>query len=166
MVVQSPHLVESSIPTAKNGRKRVKIQLGNGSPASENVPGQRRSSARLQAAKQRAEKELLTKRKVNLPVEDGSSSRKKINVDAENLKLKHAQTEVQQLPETSPDPNPTEPKMNERVAKMVERAAKISEGLDCSNAPSEKSAHIKVKETIRLFNKHYLHFVQVCLCFF
>lgn len=27
---------------------------------------------------------------------------------------------------------------------------------------AEKSAHLKVKDTLRLFNKHYLHFVQVC----
>ncbi|KAJ0035947.1 hypothetical protein Pint_26151 [Pistacia integerrima] len=26
---------------------------------------------------------------------------------------------------------------------------------------AEKSDHAKVKETLRLFNKHYLHFVQV-----
>ncbi|XVF59943.1 hypothetical protein PTKIN_Ptkin08bG0002400 [Pterospermum kingtungense] len=157
MVVQSPHSVESSVPTAKNGSKR---QLGKGLPAKDIVSpvGQRRASARLQAAKERAEKKLLTKRKVEPPDEDGKSSRKKVNVDAENLKLKQAPTEVQQLPQVSPDP--TEPKISHKVAKMVERAAKISAGLDATNAPSEKSAHIKVKETTRLFNKHYLHFVQ------
>ncbi|XP_039009967.1 uncharacterized protein LOC120138587 [Hibiscus syriacus] len=45
---------------------------------------------------------------------------------------------------------------------MVERDAKIAEGLHGSNAPNvaEKSAHIKVKETERLFNNFYLHLVQ------
>ncbi|XWS30575.1 hypothetical protein CRYUN_Cryun24cG0130700 [Craigia yunnanensis] len=164
MVVQSPHSLESSVPAPNNGSKTVKIQLGKDFPAKDNVSGgQRRAGARLQAAKLRAEKELLTKRRVELLDEDGGSSRKKINVDAENLKLKHARSGIQQLPEISSDR--TEPKMNEKVAKMVERAAKIAEGLDGingANAPhvAEKSAHIKVKETIRLFNKHYLHIVQ------
>ncbi|WRX21711.1 SET domain - like 10 [Theobroma cacao] len=154
MVVQSPHSVESSVPTAKNGGRR-----GKGSSEKENVSGQRRASARLLAAKERAEKALSIKRGVEVldPEEDGGRSRKKANVEREKLNLKDAQNGSPKLPET-------EPKINEKVAKMVERAAKIAEGLDTTNANApnvvEKSAHIKVKETIRLFNKHYLHFVQ------
>ncbi|XP_017975084.1 PREDICTED: histone-lysine N-methyltransferase, H3 lysine-9 specific SUVH4 isoform X2 [Theobroma cacao] len=154
MVVQSPHSVESSVPTAKNGGRR-----GKGSSEKENVSGQRRASARLLAAKERAEKALSIKRGVEVldPEEDGGRSRKKANVESEKLNLKDAQNGSPKLPET-------EPKINEKVAKMVERAAKIAEGLDTTNANApnvvEKSAHIKVKETIRLFNKHYLHFVQ------
>ena len=100
MVVQSPHSLESSVPTAKNGSKTVNSQLGEGSPAKDNVSGQRRASARLQAAKQRAEKELLVKRRVEHLDEDehenGTSSRKKVNVDSEKLelKLKHAQSAI------------------------------------------------------------------------
>ncbi|XVF16103.1 hypothetical protein REPUB_Repub10bG0002400 [Reevesia pubescens] len=175
MVVQSPHSVESSVPTPKIGSRRVKIQLGQGSPSKDNVSGgQRRASARLQAAKIRAEKELLVKRKAEYLDEDqledgGGSRRKKVNVDTEKPKLKvqhdaptqtQTENEIQQLPQMSPPP--TDPKINEKVAKMVERAAKIAQGLDGINASNlvEKSAHIKVKETIRLFNKHYLHIVQ------
>ncbi|XVF13829.1 hypothetical protein REPUB_Repub09cG0002000 [Reevesia pubescens] len=166
MVVQSLHSVDSSLPTAKTGSKRVTIEVGKGSPVNDNVSGQRRASARLQAAQQRAEKELLLKRKVQqleLDEDGGGSSRKKVNVDAENPKpqLQHdAQTGIHQLPQILSDQ--PEPKMNGKVAKMVERAAKIAEGLDATKAPNvvEKSAHIKVKETTRLFNKHYLHFVQ------
>lgn len=163
MVVQSPHSLQSSVPTPKNGTKRVQIQVKeNGSAVTDNVAGQRRASARLQAAKQKAEMELLAKRKLELLNEDVGRSTKKVNVDAEKLtpKLQPAQTVIQQLPEISS--LPADPKINKKVAKMVERAAKIAEGLDGTNAPNvaEKSAHMKVKETIRLFNKHYLHFVQ------
>ncbi|MBA0842225.1 hypothetical protein Goarm_002067, partial [Gossypium armourianum] len=163
MVVQSPHSLQSSVPTPKNGTKRVQILVKeNGSAVTDNVAGQRRASARLQAAKQKAEMELLAKRKLELLNEDVGRSTKKVNVDAEKLKpkLQPAQTVIQQLPEISS--LPADPKINKKVAKMVERAAKIAEGLDGTNAPNvaEKSAHMKVKETIRLFNKHYLHFVQ------
>nr|KJB76301.1 hypothetical protein B456_012G082600 [Gossypium raimondii] len=163
MVVQSPHSLQSSVPTPNNGTKRVQILVKeNGSAVTDNVAGQRRASARLQAAKQKAEMELLAKRKLELLNEDVGRSTKKVNVDAEKLKpkLQPAQTVIQQLPEISS--LPADPKINKKVAKMVERAAKIAEGLDGTNAPNvaEKSAHMKVKETIRLFNKHYLHFVQ------
>ncbi|KAL4379912.1 hypothetical protein GQ457_02G021600 [Hibiscus cannabinus] len=167
MVVQSPHSLQTSIPTPTNEAKKVKVQVENGAAPEDNVAGQRRVSARLQAAaKLKAEKtELLAKRKLELLDEDGGRSAEKLNVGIEKvkqklLKLQHDQTGIQQLPELPF--HPTELQLSKKVAKMLERAAKIAEGLDGINAPSvaEKSAHIKVKETLRLFNKYYLHLVQ------
>ncbi|GMI86833.1 SET DOMAIN PROTEIN 33, SU(VAR)3-9 homolog 4, KRYPTONITE [Hibiscus trionum] len=166
MVLQSPHSLQSSVPTPTNGAKRVKIHVENGAAPKDNVSGERRVSARLQAAaKQKAEKNaLLAKRKLELLDEDGGRRAKKLSTDTEKvnqkLKLQHAQTGIHQLPDIPF--HPAKHKVSKKVAKMVERAAKIAEGLDSSNAPSvaEKSAHIKVKETVRLFNKHYLHLVQ------
>ncbi|OMO99299.1 hypothetical protein COLO4_13375 [Corchorus olitorius] len=161
MVVQSPHTVESSVPTAKNASKREKVSP----PDKDNFSGERRASARLQAAaKQKAEKALLSKRRVEFPEKDGGGGRIRKKPHVENEMVKPADTEngTQQLLEVSTER--TDPKVSERVAKMVERAAKIAEGLDGinANAPNlvEKSAHIQVKETLRFFNKHYLHFIQ------
>ncbi|XP_038994591.1 histone-lysine N-methyltransferase, H3 lysine-9 specific SUVH4-like [Hibiscus syriacus] len=183
MVVRSLPSADTSVPSPENPSKRLKIQLEKGSSPKDNVSGQRRASARLQAAKQKADMELLVKRGVDLLDENGASCRKKdikilenpnINlngikqlpqissyqtepkVNTENLNLN--QNGTQQLPRS-------EPRMTDKVAKMVQLAAKIAEGLEptCAiNATNvvEKSAHIKVKETLRLFNKHYLHFVQ------
>ncbi|XVF57692.1 hypothetical protein PTKIN_Ptkin07bG0002400 [Pterospermum kingtungense] len=159
MVVQSPHSTESSVSTARKYRsKRVKSQQ------EDVVSGQRRVSARLQAIRQRTEKQLLVKRRVEHVLdedkhENGAIRRKKVKVDSE--KLKDTKCGIQQLPKISPVP--TQPKLNDKVAKMVKRAAKISEGLDATDALNvvEKSAHIRVKETIRLFNKHYLHILQM-----
>ncbi|KAL4367165.1 hypothetical protein GQ457_05G011630 [Hibiscus cannabinus] len=183
MVVPSLPSVDTPVLSPENPSKRVKMQLGEGSSPNDNVSGQRRASARLQAAKQKADKELLEKRGVDVLDKNGASCRKKVikNTESPNLNLDGAK----QLPEISPvqtepklntenlnliqndtqQPPQSEPKMTEKVAKMVQRAAKIAEGLDSTcaiNAPNvvEKSAHIKVKETLRLFNKHYLHFVQ------
>ncbi|KAK8715924.1 hypothetical protein V6N13_043249 [Hibiscus sabdariffa] len=166
MVVQSPHSLQTSVPTPTNEAKKVKVQVENGAAPKDNVAGQRRASARLQAAaKQKAEKtELLAKRKLELLDEDGGRSAKKLNVGIEKvkqkLKLQHDQTGIQQLPELPF--HPTELQVSKKVAKMLERASKIAEGLDGINAPivAEKSAHIKVKEALRLFNKYYLHLVQ------
>ncbi|KAK8716906.1 hypothetical protein V6N13_044197 [Hibiscus sabdariffa] len=184
MVVQSLPSVDTSVPSPENPTKRIKIQLEEGSSPKDVVSGQRRVSARLQAAKQKADRELLLKRGVDLLDKNGASCRKRVNKNTENPNLNlngtkklpqisscliepKAHTENLNLNQNGThQPLRSEPKMTVKVAKMVQRAAKIAEGLDstspinASNVIVEKSAHIKVKETLRLFNKHYLHFVQ------
>ncbi|OMO72415.1 hypothetical protein COLO4_27624 [Corchorus olitorius] len=149
VVNQSPHTVESSLPTAESRGKRLKIATPE-KKEEKNVVGQRRVSSRLQA-KQKADKELLVKKRVELLDldEDGARSKKKVvNGDfREKRKLNDDQTGTQNLPETT-------------ELKMVEMAAKIDALKSIPSNIVAKSAHIKVKETIRLFNKHYLHFVQ------
>ena len=58
------------VPTARSESKTGNSQLSEGLPAKDNVSGQWRASARLQATKQRAEKELLVKRRVEHLDED------------------------------------------------------------------------------------------------
>ena len=58
------------VPTARSESKTGNSQLSEGLLAKDNVSGQRRASVRLQATKQRAEKELLVKRRVEHLDED------------------------------------------------------------------------------------------------
>lgn len=41
---------------------------------------------------------------------------------------------------------------------------KLEEVEEDGNGVVEKSDHLRVKETLRIFNNYYLHLIQVCVC--
>ena len=151
MVVQSPKCVEES-------------SISNGELSVKNEPEfQKRVSARIKD-KQRAEKELLVRRRVELlddqedvaaAVGGGSSEKRKRNYSKKRC---------------------TGENVHEEEEKQANgEAAKVAEGLEVGKGKpmnrnleaeskgvvAEKSDCAKVKETIRLFNKYYLLLVQV-----
>lgn len=107
-------------------------------------PPPRRASSRLQG-KPRPQKELLVRRRVQLLDEhedgdrEGGGLSKRANVYGR--RRSHAENEAQEASSNGA---------------LEGGTGKPSDPL------VEKSDHVKVKETLRLFNKHYLYFVQVC----
>ncbi|XP_065866883.1 histone-lysine N-methyltransferase, H3 lysine-9 specific SUVH4-like [Euphorbia lathyris] len=128
------------------------------------VSSRRRVSARLQANRQRAEVVLVRKR---------AAKEKLVRKRVELLDEKDAQSKkvcprrVHEYAEVV-----EENKVGEVVGSSEGRAADevVIGNLGAQNggvggqgglgAVAEKSVHARVKETLRLFNKHYLHFVQ------
>ncbi|XP_044466136.1 histone-lysine N-methyltransferase, H3 lysine-9 specific SUVH4-like isoform X2 [Mangifera indica] len=108
---------------------------------------ERRVSARIQE-KQREEKLRLGKRRVELPddAERGSDAKKKQH----NVSRRKERKEEDSV------------NLEDERKVPVQTTKSESESVN-GNAVNlaEKSDHAKVKETLRLFNKHYLHFVQV-----
>ena len=128
-------------------------------------PMQRRRSCRIQV-KLKEEKELLVRRRVELlddPDEaghgkktgkGGKRSRKDETVANEEMVAKKQRVNEVLKSEESP---------RAKVG-LISKIAVLEERVDSENGGSslvEKSDSLKVKETLRLFNKHYLHFVQV-----
>lgn len=117
---------------------------------------QRRRSSRVQA-KQKLDKEHLVRRRVELldDADEGKKSKRckrsgnhesvgKEEVVGEQLRVKNPST-----------------LLDDKLTIVRSEGA-----TDCANGVGnlvDKSDFVKVKETLRLFNKHYLHFVQVCL---
>ncbi|KAI6677387.1 hypothetical protein NL676_038183 [Syzygium grande] len=143
-------------------------------------PGtQRRCSARIQT-KQRAEKELLVRRRVELldNSDEAPAAGKRRNVGGRRRSRGESAREEEEEEEEEG------PKVEETAAETVEGRENggvvfVVVGVEAANAGSgadresqvagdgdngasmvEKSDFAKVKETLRLFNKHYLHFVQ------
>lgn len=144
MVVPSLHLEDNSVQEEKSEAK---------SPVAV-VSSRRRASARLQANKQRAEKEELVRKRVELLDDSNGRSakvcRRRVNVDDEAAE-ENTVGEVLVSSEGRTE--------NEVVLGNLGGPNGDTGGQ--SGALTEKSAHARVKETLRLFNKHYLHFVQV-----
>ncbi|XP_030539455.2 histone-lysine N-methyltransferase, H3 lysine-9 specific SUVH4 [Rhodamnia argentea] len=131
-------------------------------------PGtQRRCSARIQT-KQRAEKELLVRRRVEL-LDNGdgvTSTGKRRNVGGrgksggesagkEGPEVEESEVEAvggAEIVGISVEPA--------SAGSGVQRESQVAAGGDNVAPMVEKSDFAKVKETLRLFNKHYLHFVQ------
>ncbi|KAI4350432.1 hypothetical protein L6164_004889 [Bauhinia variegata] len=130
---------------------------------SEEPSMQRRTSARIQA-KQKVDKELLVRRRVELLDEqdDGGiekKSRSKRSRSIENVVKVEAVEEGKggnTVPKSKSD-ELTKLEGNATVKGSVEE--KVDSESGAANLV-EKSDTLKVKETLRLFNKHYLHFVQ------
>lgn len=123
----------------------------------QNGQAERRVSARIQE-KQREDKLRLVKRRVELldDIKEASDDNKKQkNISSRNRrKAKDSQNVV----EGDKVPVKTTKCESESVNG---NAVNSAEKTDKAVSLSEKSDHAKVKETLRLFNKHYLHFVQV-----
>lgn len=155
----------SRVPT--HGRKNAKVAAPKGDSVEPSPP--RRTSARIQI-KLLAEKEQLVRQRVELlDKPDSASKRKKTNdqvrsrrnavsdggktaEDNDNDNVVSVSKDVTK----HKDDNASEP----REMCSPEKSKALVDGAPASLV--EKSDHVKVKETLRLFNKHYLHFVQVC----
>ncbi|GAV87624.1 YDG_SRA domain-containing protein/Pre-SET domain-containing protein, partial [Cephalotus follicularis] len=113
--------------------------------------GERRVSARIQI-KQREEKERLVRRRVQLLEERGDEEEEEEEERGSRKKLSLVNVEEKVSITT-------------KIC-MQEEFRESGDANDSRNAVVsltnvvEKSASMKVKETLRLFNKHYLHFVQ------
>ncbi|EEF49335.1 histone-lysine n-methyltransferase, suvh, putative [Ricinus communis] len=133
----------------------------------------RRVSARIQATKQqRAEKEELVRKRVELLDENGERnkkranvfSRRRVNVDDVNEEHKHEhehehehehQDEHEEVMVVKEKEKEMQVSSTEALKSQV---ANVNEKI--AGVVTEKSVNARVKETLRLFNKHYLHFVQ------
>lgn len=120
---------------------------------------QRRTSARVQS-KQKVDKELLVRRRVELldDREDASDRKKtkrcKRSCNDKNVgkeEVVGGQRRVNKLEEST---------LLDDKSTNVGSVEVVDSGNGTGNFV-DKSDFVKVKETIRLFNKHYLHFVQV-----
>ncbi|XP_031255904.1 histone-lysine N-methyltransferase, H3 lysine-9 specific SUVH4 isoform X2 [Pistacia vera] len=123
----------------------------------ESGQAERRMSARIQE-KQRVEKLRLVKRRVELlgDTEGGSDGKKKQN----NISSRKRRKEEDSENAEGGDKVPVQTTKCENES-MNGNAVNLADKGDHSINLAEKSDHAKVKETLRLFNKHYLHFVQL-----
>lgn len=152
MVVQSPKCVQES--SISNGEVSLRTDS----------EFQKRVSPRLKE-KQRVEKELLVRRRVELlddneevvasAVAGGGSDEKSSEKKKKTYKRRCIGGNVNQEEEKN--------KVNGEVAKTAEDS-EAGNGV-VKGVVAEKSDIAKVKETIRLFNKYYLLLVQVCYYF-
>lgn len=127
------------------GRKTV---AKNGKKESKKTETQRRTSDRIKS-RQREEKEQLVKKRVQIldGQEDKGNPRKRPNVNA---------TEEEEEKEK-------EVAMAERMVNQVLGSTEVQKEAtldDAGGVVPEKSATVKVKDTLRLFNKFYLQLVQ------
>ena len=130
------------------GRKTV---AKNGKKDSKKTETQRRTSDRIKS-RQREEKEQLVKKRVQIldGQEDKGNPRKRPNVNA---------TEEEEEEEKE-----KEVAMAERMVNQVLGSTEVQKEVtldDAGGVVPEKSATVKVKDTLRLFNKFYLQLVQV-----
>lgn len=150
MVVQSPKCVQES--SISNGEVSLRTDS----------EFQKRVSPRLKE-KQRVEKELLVRRRVELLDDNeevvasavgGGSEEKSSEKKKKTYKRRCVGGNVNQEEE-------------KRVNGEVTKSAEDSEAGNgaVKGVVAEKSDIAKVKETIRLFNKYYLLLVQVCYFF-
>ncbi|KAL5793502.1 hypothetical protein ACOSP7_002096 [Xanthoceras sorbifolium] len=125
------------------------------------VQGQRRVSARIQEKQE--EKRRLIKRRVELlgdVVEGGAGNEKENNV----YSRKRRKSVVDSKKEDDSDSKKEDDSKNKEEQKEIPAQTTSPSGLELPNGSVvnvvEKSDSAKVKETLRLFNKHYLHLVQ------
>ncbi|KAJ8773101.1 hypothetical protein K2173_028278 [Erythroxylum novogranatense] len=154
--VQSQNGVAGSRGT---GERKTAAITGGEAPAEKASP-QRRVSARIQA-REKTENELLMKRKVELLHDHGQEEEEQEKeTEGNRCKKGNACTrrklgDGQVSKEVAVDKR--ESLKSNHVVKLQEEAVKARSS---SGSVCDKSAHAKVKETLRLFNKYYLHFVQ------
>lgn len=126
--------------------------------------------------KQRAEKELLVRRRVELldKSDEAPAAGKRRNVGGRQRsggESARAEKEAPKVEESAPAAAAEEAvggresgggcvELVENAGSEVERKSQVAGGGDNVATVGEKSDFAKVKETLRLFNKHYLHFVQ------
>lgn len=166
--------IDSDAVKSPEDESKEKDEREESDPASR--PGRRRRSSRIQT-KQRAEKELLAKRRAELLDEEEEGRvkkrvnvRKRVAVDVNEAVPKEDKQTLSESTDGERDNAAcgksdyvkTKETLCERVlggSLEVENGAPSS-GADVPHV-AEKSDYAKVKETLRSFNKHYLHFVQV-----
>lgn len=131
----------------------------------------RRSSARIQA-KQKEVEELRVRRKAEILENAEKSSEDVTTTPNKRSKKSHGEESVAKKEVVSKQNKKKSVASAERetkeVVKDVERAKEVVmdvertvESENVVGALADNGAAAKVKDTIRIFNKHYLHFVQV-----
>ncbi|XP_062151731.1 histone-lysine N-methyltransferase, H3 lysine-9 specific SUVH4 isoform X2 [Alnus glutinosa] len=117
----------------------------------------RRESARIKD-KRRAEKELQVRRRVELlneqPVVAGDGGRRKRikHCYSRRASVKNGHGEVEKISQGF--------EVGDKPMNRSLEAENMAVGENGAASTFEKSDYAKVKETLRVFNKHYLHFVQ------
>ncbi|XP_065850396.1 histone-lysine N-methyltransferase, H3 lysine-9 specific SUVH4-like [Euphorbia lathyris] len=109
-----------------------------------------RVSSRLQANKQRAEKEELVRKRLKLLDENSDGRGKKRNGVCGNEDVEMVEKKK----------NPAEILGSNEEEKTGGEVVVANPGSGGGGDEVVKSASARAKETLRLFNKHYLHFVQ------
>jgi euchromatic histone-lysine N-methyltransferase len=132
-------MVVQSLEGVGSVQSSIDVEGDAANPHSEenSSPQKRRVSSRLQV-KQKPQKELLVRRRVELLDDNEEGPRKKANVRGRQSLT--SENEVAEVPKSG-----------------------LEGGISKASDSVEKSDHVRVKETLRLFNKHYLYFVQVSL---
>lgn len=156
---------------ATPGGKSAKAAAPEGDAEHPSPSPMRRTSARI--IKMKAEKKLLARQRVELLDEPSSGSKRKKT----NSKVKSKRN----TPNVKEEVREDKGEVVEDEAVVVPASKDVTKSKDGDArkpmevcAPEkrtgddvgagnmvEKSDHVKVKETLRLFNKYYLHFVQV-----
>lgn len=134
-----------------NGLER-KTVAKNGKKESKQTETQRRTSDRIKN-KQREEKEQLVRKRVQIldGQEDKGNPRKRPNVNATGEELEEKDKEKKEVA------------MAEKMVKQALGSNEVQKEVtlgDAGGVVPEKSATVKVKDTLRLFNKFYLQLVQ------
>lgn len=132
------------------------------------VQGQRRVSARIQEKQE--EKQRLVKRRVELlggVVEGGAGNDKENNVHARKQRKNGVDSKKEDdCKKQDESRNGTEEEEQNDVVSVQTTSLPTQTVNELPNGSvvnlAEKSDTAKVKKTLRLFNKHYLHLVQVC----
>lgn len=103
-----------------------------------------------------AEKEILAQRRVELLDEERKMMKKVSPLKRRRVDAESVQTEEENGAVIRP-----ESAKKENVAKADDSVKAENESVSLVGNVGEKSDYAKVKETLRVFNKHYLYFVQV-----
>lgn len=159
---------------ATHGKKNAKAAAPGGDAVEPSPSPARRTSARIQI-KQLAEKELLVRQRVELLDEPDSDSKKKKKTNSQ-VKRKRNTPSVKDevgegkgelvedkagvVPVSNDVTNSKDGDANKPMEVCSPEKSRAGDDVGPANMV-EKSDHVKVKETLRLFNKYYLHFVQV-----
>ena len=135
-----------------NGLERKTVGK-NGKKESKKTETQRRTSDRIKN-KLREEKEQLVRKRVQIldGQEDKGNPRKRPNVNATGEELEEKEKEKKEVAMAE--------KMVQQALGSTEVQKEVTLG-DAGGVVPEKSATVKVKDTLRLFNKFYLQLVQV-----
>jgi len=185
------HLKVSMTPKVKikvkYGGKKLSDKSKDSTVTTEVTPmsSQRRSSSRIQA-KQKEVEEIQLRRKEEELVEKEKSGEVEVEVSPVKSKkrvrrspsresvvkevVEEKETTEKKKEEVVVEGKPTKKKKSasdeKRELMEVWNEKMVAETENAGGALSDKSSTAKVKETIRTFNKHYLHLVQVNIFFF
>ncbi|KAK7313124.1 hypothetical protein VNO77_37554 [Canavalia gladiata] len=166
MVVQSLDVVPQNLMVSTRAEKKSEYKIvaehgGNGGKAEKKLresnvlPMQRRASARIQA-KQKAADELIACQKEEVVEEKDKCN----EVEVKTNKRSRKSRDEESVAEGKAVPEPPKKKLVACPKRGVENDERKVESENMVGVSAEKCDSAKVKEAIRLFNKHYLHFVQ------
>ncbi|MED6220910.1 Histone-lysine N-methyltransferase, H3 lysine-9 specific suvh4 [Stylosanthes scabra] len=164
MVPRTEKGSELEMPARNSGEK------GGKKNRAKDTPVQRRASARIQAAKQKAEEEEQARRGADA-VEEEKEKCVKVAKKGSKKRVRNGESLGEGVGEVVVGGGGASPKKgkegsgsDETVAEGEGEPKKLKMAVDSDNAVAgsseNKGAALRVKETIRVYNKYYLHFVQ------